>query len=100
MGIPIDLREPLMSDAPLEGTLYIQVTDHHWAVSFVPNTPGTHGSTGTHAVDREDELLRLLQQVGIAEDRIHRAMPELRVHGNVSIHPVQLSAEQIQRYGL
>jgi hypothetical protein len=31
---------------------------------------------------------------------MQRAMPELRLHGNVSIHPVHLSAEQIQRYGL
>ena len=89
-----------MSNAPLEGTLYIQATENHWAVSFVPNTPGAHGSTGSHSVAGEDELLAFLQQLGIAEDRIQWAMPELRVHGNVSIHPVQLSAEQIQRYGL
>jgi hypothetical protein len=89
-----------MSDARSEGTLYIQATDHSWAISFVPNTPGAHGSTGHHAVDGEEELIEWLQQVGIPEDRIHRALPELRLHGNVSIHPVQLSAEQIQRYGL
>jgi hypothetical protein len=89
-----------MSDAGSEGTLYIQATDHNWAVSFVPNTPGAHGSTGTHPVEGEEELIEWLQQLGIPEDRIHRALPELRVHGNVSIHPVQLSAEQIARYGL
>jgi hypothetical protein len=89
-----------MSDARLQGTLYIHATDHAWAVSFVPNTPGAHGSTGHHPVDGEEELLELLQQLGIPEDRMQRALPELRVHGNVSIHPVQLSAAQIERYGL
>ena len=89
-----------MSDSLLEGTLYIQSTDHDWAVSFVPNTPGAHGSTGPHPVEGEDELLAFLQQLGVPEDRLQRAMPELRLHGNVSIHPVHLSAEQIQRYGL
>jgi hypothetical protein len=83
-----------------EGTLYIEATDHSWTVSFVPNTPGAHGSTGTHPVEGEDELLAFLQQLGVPEDRIQRAMPELRLHGNVSIHPVHLSTEQIQRYGL
>jgi hypothetical protein len=83
-----------------EGTLYIEAMDQTWVVSFVPNTPGAHGSTGTHPVAGEAELLEWLQQLGISEDRIHRALPELRLHGNVSIHPVQLSAEQIQRYGL
>jgi hypothetical protein len=83
-----------------EGTLYIEATDHSWAVSFVPNTPGAHGSTGTHPVEGEDELLAFLQQLGVPEDRIQRAIPELRLHGNVSIHPVHLSAEQIQRYSL
>jgi hypothetical protein len=83
-----------------EGTLYIEATDHSWAVSFVSNTPGAHGSTGTHRVEGEDELLAFLQQLGVPEDRLQRAMPELRLHGNVSIHPVHLSAEQIQRYGL
>jgi hypothetical protein len=89
-----------MSDPRLEGTLYIQATDHDWDVSFVPNTPGAHGSTGTHPVEGEEELVGFLQQLDIPADRIHGALPELRVHGNVSIHPVQLSAEQIQRYGL
>jgi hypothetical protein len=89
-----------MNDACSEGTLYIQATDQHWAVSFVPNTPGAHGSTGTHPVDGEAELRAFFWQLGIPEDRIQWAMPELRLHGNVSIHPVRLSAEQIQRYGL
>jgi hypothetical protein len=89
-----------MSDAWLEGTLYIQATDHDWAVSFVPNTPGAHGSMGHHPVDGEEALRELLHELGVPEDRIQRAVPELRVHGNVSIHPVHLSAEQIQRYGL
>jgi hypothetical protein len=83
-----------------EGTLYIEATDQHYEVSFVPNTPGAHGSTGSHAVDGHEALRVLLQEFGIPEDRIQRAMPELRLHGNVSIHPMHLSAEQIQRYGL
>lgn len=83
-----------------EGTLYIEATDHSWAVSFVPNTPGSHGSTGTHAVEGEEALRAFLRELGVPEDRIQRAMPELRLHGNVSIHPVHLSAEQIHRYGL
>jgi hypothetical protein len=83
-----------------EGTLYIEAMDQTWVVSFVPNTPGAHGSTGTHPVDGEEELRAFLQQLGVPEDRVQRAMPELRLHGNVSIHPVLLSAEQIQRYGL
>jgi hypothetical protein len=89
-----------MSDARSEGTLYIQVTDHDWAVSFVPNTPGAHGSTGHHLVAGEAELLEWLRQLSVPEDRIQRALPELRLRGNVSIHPVQLLAEQITRYGL
>jgi hypothetical protein len=100
LGFTIGRRERLMSDSLLEGTLYIQSTDHDWAVSFVPNTPGAHGSTGPHPVEGDAELRAFLQQLGIPEDRIQRAMPELRLHGNVSIHPVHLSAEQIQRYGL
>jgi hypothetical protein len=83
-----------------EGTLYIEATDHSWAVSFVPNTPGSHGSTGTHPVEGEEALQTFLHELGVPEDRIQRAIPELRLHGNVSIHPVHLSAEQIQRYGL
>ena len=89
-----------MSEARREGTLYIQATDHHWAVSFVPNTPGAHGSTGHHQAAGEAELLEWLRQLGVPEDGTHRALPELRLHGNVSIHRVQLSAEQIARYGL
>jgi hypothetical protein len=50
-----------MSEAWLEGTLYITSTDHDWGVSFVPNAPGTHGSTGVHPVEGEDELLAFLQ---------------------------------------
>jgi hypothetical protein len=66
----------------------------------MPNTPGAHGSTGTHPVDSEEQLRVFLHELGITEGQIQRAMPELRMHGNVSIHPVHFSAEQIQRYGL
>jgi hypothetical protein len=83
-----------------EGTLYIEATDQHWVVSFVPNTPGAHGTTGTHPVEGEATLRAFLHELGVAEDQMQRAMPELRLRGNVSIHPVHLSAEQIQRYGL
>ena len=83
-----------------EGTLYIQATDQHWAVSFVPNTPGAHGATGTHPVEGETALRAFLHELGVPEDQMQRAMPELRLRGNVSIHPVHLSAEQIQRFGL
>jgi hypothetical protein len=82
-----------------EGTLYIQAAGHSWEVSFVPNTPGAHGSTGTYPVGKEG-LRGFLYELGIPEDQLQRAMPELRLHSNVSIHPVHLSAEQIQRYGL
>lgn len=89
-----------MNEALLEGTLYIKSTDHDWGVSFVPNTPGTHGSTGVHPGEGEEELVEFLQQLGIPQERIQGALRELRLHKNVSIHPVQLAAEQIQRYGL
>jgi hypothetical protein len=89
-----------MSEALTEGTLYIQSTDHDWGVSFVPNTPGSHGSTGIHPVEGEEELVVFLQQLGLPQERIHGALEELRLHRNVSMHPVRLSAEQIQRYGL
>jgi hypothetical protein len=100
LGFTIGRRERLMSDSLLEGTLYIQSTDHDWDVSFVPNSPGAHGSTGAHPGEGKEELVGFLQQVGLPQERIQGALRELRLHGNVSIHPVHLSAEQIQRYGL
>jgi hypothetical protein len=89
-----------MSNSLTEGTLYIRLTDHHWDVSFVPNTPGAHGSTGTHPGEGEEELVGFLEQLGLPLDRIQGALKELRLRGNVSMHPVQLSPEQIQQYGL
>jgi hypothetical protein len=89
-----------MSKALIEGTLYIQSADQDWGVSFVPNTPGSHGSTGTHPGNGEEELVLFLERLGIPQERIHGALNELRLHGDVSIHPARLPAEQIQRYGL
>jgi hypothetical protein len=89
-----------MSQALAEGTLYIQSTDHGWGVSFVPNTPGLHGSTGIHPCERDEGLVAFLQELDIPQERIDGALKELRLHGNVSIHPVRLSPEQIHRYGL
>jgi hypothetical protein len=89
-----------MSQALAEGTLYIQLTDHGWGVSFVPNTPGLHGSTGIHPCERDEGLVAFLQELDIPQERIDGALKELRLHGNVSIHPVRLSPEQIHRYGL
>jgi hypothetical protein len=89
-----------MNQALREGTLYIQSTDHDWGVSFVPNAPGTHGSTGIHACERDEGLIAFLQELGISQERIDSALKDLRLQGNVSIHPVRLSAEQIRRYGL
>jgi hypothetical protein len=99
-GFTIVQREQLMSDSLIEGTLYIQSKDHDWGVSFVPNTPGAHGSTGTHPGEGEEELVGFLQQLSIPQERIQGALKELRLHGNVSMHPVRSSSEQIQRYGL
>jgi hypothetical protein len=89
-----------MSQALSEGTLYIQSTNHDWGVSFVPNTPGSHGSAGTHHGAGDEALRAFLQELGIPQERIDGAMKELRLHGNVSLHPVRLSPEQIHRYGL
>jgi hypothetical protein len=89
-----------MSQALTEGTLYIQSTDHDWGVSFVPNTPGLHGSAGIHSCERDEGLIAFLQELDIPQERIDGALKELRLHGNVSIHPVRLSPEQIHRYGL
>jgi hypothetical protein len=89
-----------MSQALTEGTLYIQSTDHDWGVSFVPSTPGLHGSTGIHPCEGHDGLIAFLQELGISQERIDAAFKELRLHGNVSIHPARLSPEQIHRYGL
>jgi hypothetical protein len=89
-----------MSQALPEGTLYIQSTDHAWGVSFVPHTPGLHGSTGIHPCEGDEGLMAFLQELGISQERIDGAFKELRLHGNVSIHPVRLSPEQIHRYGL
>jgi hypothetical protein len=89
-----------MSQALTEGTLYNDSTDHGWGVSFVPNTPGLHGSTGMHPCERDEELIAFLQELGIPQQRIDGALKELRLHRDVSIHPVRLSPEQIYRYGL
>jgi hypothetical protein len=92
--------EQVMSEALIEGTLYIQSTDQEWGVSFVPHSPGSHGSTGIHPGQGDKELVAFLQQLNIPQERILGLLWDLRVHGNVSMHPVRLSAEQIQRYGL
>lgn len=89
-----------MSQILTEGTLYIQSTDQNRDVSFVPNTPGLHGSTGSHSCHGDEELRAFLQALGIPRERIDGAFEELRLHGNVSIHLVRLSAAHIQRYGL
>jgi hypothetical protein len=89
-----------MSQGLTEGTLYIQSTDHAWGVSFVPNTPGSHGSTGIHPCERDEGLMAFLQELGIPQERIDGALKGLRLHGNVSIHPVRLLPEQLHRYGL
>jgi hypothetical protein len=89
-----------MSQALAKGTLYIQSIDHDWGVSFVPNTAGLHGSTGIHLCERDEGLIAFLQELGIPQERIDGALKDLRLHRNVSIHPVQLSSEQIHRYGL
>lgn len=89
-----------MGQGLTEGTLYIRSTDHDWGVSFVPNTPGSHGSTGVHPCERDEGLIAFLQELGIPQERIDGALKELRLHGNVSLHPVRLPPEQIQRYGL
>jgi hypothetical protein len=89
-----------MTQPRAEGTLYIQSIDRDWGVSFVPNTPGSHGSTGTHVCEQDAGLIAFLQELGIPQERIDGALKELRLHGNVSIHPVKLSPEQISRYGL
>ena len=89
-----------MSQAPIEGTLSIRSTDHGWGVSFVPNAPGVHGSTGTHLCERDEGLMAFLQELGIPQERIDGALPELRLRRNVTLHPIRLSLEQIQLYGL
>ena len=89
-----------MSQALTEGTLYIQSIDHDWGVSFVPATPGSHGSTGMHLCERDEGLIAFLQELGIPQERIDGALIELRLRRNVSLHPVRLSPEQIHRYGL
>jgi len=89
-----------MSHALTEGTLYIQADGQDWEVSFVPNTPGSHGSSGAHRCEREEELMAFLQELDIPQERINGALKELRSRGNVSISPIQLASERIQRYGL
>jgi hypothetical protein len=89
-----------MSEALTEGTLYIQSSDHAAEVSFVPIVPGSHGSTGSHTCESDDELIAFLQELGIPQGRIDGALPELRLRGNVSLYPVHLPPEQITRYGL
>jgi hypothetical protein len=89
-----------MSQGLTEGTLYIQSTARDCGVSFVPNTPGSHGSMGIHPCERDEGLIAFLQDLGIPQERIDGALKELRLHGNVSLHPVQLPPEQIYRYRL
>jgi hypothetical protein len=89
-----------MSQALLEGTLYIRMTNHDWGVSFVPNAAGSHASTGVYQGEGDKELMAFLQELGIPQERIDGAMKELRLQGNVSLHPVRLSPEQIYQYGL
>ena len=89
-----------MSQALIEGTLYIQSTDHDWGVSFVPNTPGLHGSTGIHTGEGDEGLVAFLRELGLSQERIDDGFEELRLHGNVSIHPARLTPEQIRRYSL
>jgi hypothetical protein len=89
-----------MSHELTEGTLYIRSTGPDWGVSFVPNTPGSHGSTGVHQCEREAELLAFLQELDIPQERIDGALKELRLRGDVSISPIHLAPEQIRRYGL
>jgi hypothetical protein len=89
-----------MHQALMEGTLYIRSADHNRDVSFVPNIAGVHGSTGVHPCEGEDGLIAFLEELDVPQERIANAMKELRLHGNASIHPVHLSPEQIQRYGL
>jgi hypothetical protein len=93
-------RNRRMSQALLEGTLYIQAMDHDWGVSFVPNTPGVHGSTGVHPCEGEEGLVAFLQELGITQERIDGALKDLRLHGNVAMSPVRLPPDQIHRYGL
>jgi hypothetical protein len=93
-------RERSMSQALTEGTLYIRSIDHGWGVSFVPTTPGSHGSTGIHACERDEGLIAFLQELGIPQERIDGALKELRLRRNVSLYPIRLPSEQIQRYGL
>jgi hypothetical protein len=89
-----------MSQALIEGTLYIRSTDPDWGVSFVPNAPGVHGSTGIHQCERDEGLIAFLQELGIPQERIDGALQELRLRGNVTMHPIRLAPEQIHRYRL
>jgi hypothetical protein len=89
-----------MSQTLTEGTLYIQSIDHDWGVSFVPTTPGLHGSTGIHVCERDEGLIAFLQELGIPQERIDGALKELRIQRNVSMYLIRLSPEQIHRYGL
>ena len=89
-----------MSQALTEGTLYIQASDHGWEVSFVPNVPGSHGSAGSHVCESDDELVTFLRDIGIPQGRMDGAVPELRLRGNGSLHPVHVPPEQITPYGL
>ena len=99
-GLVIVEGERLMSEGLIEGTLYIQSTDQNWGVSFVPHSPGSHGSTGVHPGQGDKDLVEFLRQLGILQERIHEVLSDLRLHRNVSVHPVRLPVEQIQRYGL
>jgi hypothetical protein len=89
-----------MSQALTEGTLYIRSTGDDWGVSFVPNTPGSHGSTGVHQCQQEAELMAFLRELNVPQERIDGALKELRLRGDVSITPIHLAPEQIRRYGL
>ena len=93
-------RHRAMSQAPIEGSLYIQALGQDWGVSFVPNTPGMHGSTGMHVCERDEGLRAFLQELDIPQERIDGALKELRLRGDVSITPICLAPEPIRRYGL
>ena len=89
-----------MNQAPIEGSLYIKAFGQAWGVSFVPNTPGVHGSTGVHACERDEGLMAFLRELDVPQERIDGALKELRLRGDVSISPIHLTLEQISRYGL
>jgi peptidoglycan hydrolase-like protein with peptidoglycan-binding domain len=69
---------------------------------------GRYGMEVTGLLDRAtrrellpgEELIAFLRALGVPQERIAGALPELRRRGNVSFHPVHVSPEQTTRYGL